>query len=277
MARLAVACPVGRWPAPVIEFSIWTGDLRNLALSPDGRRLAYVDSQRLFLRDVADRVPREVVGDGEVRAAVWSPAGDELAVEIGERLWRVPIGGGQRRPICDLPKLTGVPRAAAIAGTWLRNDTLLFGAWRGGIYKVAATGGTPELLIPIDPKVEVDFHFVEALPDGESLLLAAHRLGGSSNPVGTMSIELYRKGRRTAIALDNRVGDMLPVGYSQGLLLTIQGRRRPIVQYGRFHSTSSSGRSLASRRSSSLGPSTPSSVPTEPWHTSRSATAPGSS
>jgi dipeptidyl aminopeptidase/acylaminoacyl peptidase len=210
-------------PAPVTEFSIWAGDLRNLALSPDGRRLAYVDTPKLFLRDLADRLPHEILDDREVRAAVWSPAGDELAVEIGERLWRVPIGGGERRPICELPKLAGVPRSIAIAGTWLRNDTLLFAAWRGGIYKVAATGGKPELSIPIDPKVEVDFHFVQALPDGESLLLAAHRLGGSSNPGGTMSIELYRKGLRTAIALEKQFGNMLPVGYSQGLLLTIQG------------------------------------------------------
>ncbi len=109
------------------------------------------------------------------------------------------------------------------------------------------------------------------------LLLGVHRLNSPSDLAGTFSIELDRKGRRTAVVLGKEFGEMAPVGYSQGRLLTIPVRRDRSSRCGRSRSTRSSGGSLASRRSSFRGPNTPWPPPMEPWPTSRSATTPRSS
>ena len=161
------------------------------SLSPDGRRLGWTTRtsddlgaapwtesgkgdtvRRLWVRDLDDRLPREVASDADLRTSFWSPDGSQLAVQIGERLWRIPVAGGERTPICDLPTIAGVSGRGVLAGVWLPDDTLLFAAWRGGIYRVPARGGDPELDVPIDPKVDVDFHQVLLLPDGKSLILA---------------------------------------------------------------------------------------------------------
>jgi len=208
--------------APVTEFSLWVDNLRGAALSPDGQRLAYRDGSKIFIRELADRLPRELLDDPESESFFWSPDGNELAVAIDERLWRVHLDGGDRRPICDLPRPEGASRAAILDGTWLEDDILRLAAWRGGLYEVAAAGGKPELLVPVDPKVEVDFHLVQALPDGESLLLRVHREEpGSSESSG--AVELYRAGHRREVTLPAPLDPSGTTGYAQGLLLSMSG------------------------------------------------------
>jgi hypothetical protein len=251
IAAVAVAALVaGRWakpsPAPpriaseVTEFSIGVEGLVHMGLSPDGRRLAWMtrggaslglapwtetgkgDSMlKLWVRELDDRVPHEVASDSELRQIIWSPDGSQFAVEIGERLWRIPAAGGERSPICDLPAITGVPGRGVLAGVWLPDDTLLFAAWRGGIYRVPARGGDAEIDVPIDPKVDVDFHRMLLLPDGKSLILAVHRQRDESNtkaPIG-IRLELFRDGRRGILPGTEDFVDLAPVGYADGTLL----------------------------------------------------------
>jgi serine/threonine protein kinase len=222
LSWLAWRSPTSDAPLPVTEFSLWVDDLRGATLSPDGRRLAYRDGSKILVRDLADRVPREILDDSEAETFFWSPDGDELAVAINERLWRVPLDGGDRRPICDLPRPEGASRAAILDGTWLDDDTLRLAAWRGGLYEVAAAGGEPELLVPVDPKVEVDFHLVQALPDGDSLLLRAHREEPGNNQ-GSGAVEVYRDGHRREVALPAPLHPGGTAGYAQGFLLSTSG------------------------------------------------------
>lgn len=220
MTRAAVA-----QPGPVTEFSLWVDDLHGFSLSPDGQRIAYIDGSKLLLRDLADRTPRvlmEMEDEAFMRTAIiWSPNGRELALAIGERLWRVPTDGGERRPVCQLPKPAGFPRAAMLAAAWLESDSILIAAWRGGIYKVAATGGEPQLLIPLDPEADVDFHRILVLPDGNSLLLNVHHQDSALDSDTRGAIEIYRDGRRTEVVIPPQLVARGLRGYSQGMLLTM--------------------------------------------------------
>ena len=206
------------------EFSIWVDHLYSgwppaFGLSPDGRRLAWETASgekghTLWVRDLDDRTPREVASDDELHVFFWSPDGSELAVDIGGKLWKIPATGGERELICDLPELENVPASNILAGAWLPDDTMLFAAWRGGIYRVPARGGDPDLYIPIDPKVDVDFHRITVLPDGKSLLLDAHYQSGARTQRVVGAFELFRDGKRSPVSGTEELRDMVPLGYA---------------------------------------------------------------
>ena len=249
---VAIAALVaGRWAKPsstparfssqATEFSIPARGLTGMDLSPDGRRLSWTTRSsdglgtapwteggkgtgviQLWVRDLDDREPREVASDGELRTTFWSPDGSQLAVQIGERLWRVPAAGGERTPICDLPAIAGVSGRSVLAGAWLPDDTLLFAAWRGGIYRVAARGSDPELVVPLDPKVDVDFHQILLLPDGKTLIVLVHLQNDASSANAlNMRLELVRDGRRELLAGGEELGKLAPLGFADGTMVVM--------------------------------------------------------
>jgi len=175
------------------------------------------------VRDLDDRTPRKLVSENDLGVPIWSPDGEELAFDAGGKLWRIRATGGQPEIICDLPKLAKVPGRFILAGAWMPDDSILFAAWRGGIYRVPALGGEPELYLPIDPKVEVDFHRILLLPDGRSLLLTVHRQDSAKS--STTPFELLRDGKRTKIGAggDSALLETVKTyfgtaGYSEGIL-----------------------------------------------------------
>jgi serine/threonine-protein kinase len=205
-------------PAPTTEFSFWVEDLGLLAISPDGGRIAYSDGSKLFVRDLDDRLSRQILDDEELRDAYFSPDGSELAVVLDERLTRLPVAGGNPSLICELPKIEGVPARGALDVEWKQDGTIFIAAWRGGLYHVSALGGEPELIVPIDPAEEVDFHRIDLLPDGESLLLNVHGLIDGSDASSSL-LSLYRDGKRQQVPLPEALPKMWFRGYTQGHVL----------------------------------------------------------
>jgi len=180
-SSMPASSPGGGSAPRVTEFAFEVDDLATMSLSPDGQSLLWISGKRdepdraLWVRDLDSRVPRRIVSHPGLGFTFWSQDGSALAVAIDEKLWRYPAAGGEGVPICDFPKLEGVPAAFAISGAWLEDGTIYFGAWRGGVYRVPARGGVPELAVPFDPDVDIDFHQLLVLPDGKSLWLQAHR------------------------------------------------------------------------------------------------------
>jgi len=207
----------------VTEFSLWVEDLGGIALSRDGRRLGWLarggeGGPTLWARSLDHREARALVSDPGLQGSFASPDGSEAIAWIGARLWRIPVDGGDRRPVCDLPELPGVPERAILDAVWLADDTLLFAMWRGGVYRVPARGGQPELFLPLDPGVDVDFHDLVPLPDGKSLVISVHLHDDAPGEEAPSGIELYRDGRRTPLAGTEEL-KMLPLGYADGMLV----------------------------------------------------------
>jgi len=230
--------PADEFPvAPrITEFSVEVDQLGGMELSPDGRRLLWIDGQRgapersLWVRDLDNRSPRKIVSDPGLGFPIWSPDSNALAVTIGEKLWRYPVAGGEPTPICDFPRLPNVPGAFPISGAWLRDDTIVFGAWRGGAYRVPARGGAPELYVPIDPAVDVDFHYIFPLPGETGLILGVHRQEGAdrSSQRAAWRTDLFADGKRTPLDLGGELADDRPFGFAQGVLLLAQYRDEDI-------------------------------------------------
>ena len=88
----------------------------SLAISPDGRRLAFVARSegrtRLYVRDFDTFTAKPIEGTDDAQYPFFSPDGESLAFFAGEKLKRVSITGGAPVPICD------APRFGAAWGSW---------------------------------------------------------------------------------------------------------------------------------------------------------------
>jgi Tol biopolymer transport system component/DNA-binding winged helix-turn-helix (wHTH) protein len=100
----AVAAPA----APAHRQVTFTGEERAPAISPDGKRIAYVSfkgaSKKLVVQELAGGPPLTIFTAPEIRYVRWSPDGTELLV------W---IRGAGKSGVYVLPQMGGTPRTIA--------------------------------------------------------------------------------------------------------------------------------------------------------------------
>jgi Tol biopolymer transport system component len=161
---------------------------RSPVISPDGRRIAYVANDRLWIRDLAELDAREVPQSEGARAHFWSWDGEHIAWIEGGKLWRAPAVGGNRTAICDVP-------GRVDGGAWSEEDRILLAPATGHLYEVSARGGDPRPFLEVDEEQETDFHKPHFLPDGRGVLYGVHRVGGTSSD----TIEVFADGKRKVI------------------------------------------------------------------------------
>ena len=157
----------------------------KLALSPDGRRLAFVANDAngrvvLWVRELA-ALAAEPLADTEGAAGpFWSPDSRFIAFTAGGKLKKIDASGGPAISLCD--KKTGYP------GSWGRGDVILFTSEHyRPISQVAAAGGTPTLATTLDTKDGEQLHgWPFFLPDGRHFLYAAAGDASSGVYVGSL-------------------------------------------------------------------------------------------
>jgi serine/threonine-protein kinase len=112
-----------------------------LAVSRDGLRLAFVAEfegrSQLFVRELAESEARPLAGTAGGSQPFFSPDGRWIAYFAGRTLQKVAVAGGAPIRICDITVLSS-------GGVWTPDDTIVFAAAREGLFKVGASGGTPE-------------------------------------------------------------------------------------------------------------------------------------
>ncbi|MEO8637256.1 MAG: protein kinase [Gemmatimonadales bacterium] len=140
---------------------------RSLALSPDGRRLAFVfaagdGSRMLWLRRLdrtdAEPIPHTSGAD----APFWSPDGRTLGFFAEGGLMLLAANGDVRK-LCPVTDPTG--------GSWATTGVILFGD-RSGLSTVPAIGGGCTRIVPSDASSMLRGVF---LPDGKRFLYSRGR------------------------------------------------------------------------------------------------------
>jgi Tol biopolymer transport system component len=131
-----------------------------IAVSRDGRRVVYSGNQQLLVRSLDELTPRPIAGTEAVSMPtgergntgfaiqpMLSPDGESVAYFQGGLLKRVPVVGGVPAVICSCDGTYG--------STWGDDNSILLGYRAGeqdnGVWRVPATGGTPERLIAAKP------------------------------------------------------------------------------------------------------------------------------
>jgi serine/threonine-protein kinase len=142
-----------------------------LALSPDGRRLAYVeegsDARRIiYLRELDEFEAKPLPGTENAISPFFSPNGEWIGyVDHHERkLKKISINGGQPIVLCETTNFRG--------GTWGADDTIIFTPFRReGLWRISASGERLERLTVPDPNQGERGHlWPEILPGGKVVL-----------------------------------------------------------------------------------------------------------
>jgi Tol biopolymer transport system component len=134
---------------------------QDIAVSPDGRMIAYVASapapRALYVRPVRSIDSRKIAGTDEAAQPFWSPDSRSIGFVAGGRLKTVDVEGGAPKDVGPAPEFSG--------GAWNAAGTILFGTAKG-IMRVSAEGGTPTQATTIE-KGESGHFWPEFMPGGD--------------------------------------------------------------------------------------------------------------
>ena len=156
---------------PVVRFIIPTSDAagEQIAVSPDGRRLAYSSRGRrgetlLWVHAFDSIEDRPLAGTEEAAFPFWSPDSRNLAFFAQGKLKRIDLAGGPPLALCDAPQGRG--------GTWNTEGEIVFApAAVGPLLRVSAAGGAPRRLLPAGTSREpMAQRWPQFLPDGRHFL-----------------------------------------------------------------------------------------------------------
>ena len=151
-------------------------DRGTLALSPDGRRIAFVAQAQgkgpdsLWVRALDSLEMRRIQDTDDAKYPFWSPDGRSIAFFAANRLRRVAPEGGTIQTICD--------SGSGFGGSWSQTGQILFGSEFGsGIQSVSATGGPVSAVTALDKaRGEVTHFFPAFLPDGKHFIFVARNV-----------------------------------------------------------------------------------------------------
>jgi Tol biopolymer transport system component len=150
VAIIGVGAAVASWlqrppqPASHQRIVLWKGSglgniTYNLAISPDGRTIAFVDTvggqRQLWLKEGRQLEPKPLTGTAGARGPVFSPDGEWIAFIADGKVRKVPRLGGSPTTLAD----SGNTVTQAIA--WMDDGTVVFSDQRYRLRSVSLDGG----------------------------------------------------------------------------------------------------------------------------------------
>ena len=158
--------PVTEFPVPLPTNQTLTAfPGKALALSQDGTQLVYVASGRLYLRRMDRIEATPIPGTEGARDPFFSPDGHWIGFQQGSQLKKIAVAGGALVPLCAAAETLG-------DASWDVNDSILFSQAGVGILRVAGSGGTPEVLVPLSFATGGIARSPQMLPGGDTLLFS---------------------------------------------------------------------------------------------------------
>ena len=185
----------------VIDFGT-TPLSEDVALSPDGRAMAYVsgsyEASQLYVRVLDQMEPRRLPDTTGARNPFFSPDGQWIAFATVTGLSKSPVEGGAA------VRLTSV-RSSGSQGTWGPNGTIAFSDG-GQLWTVSENGGKPTSLSELDAtQGEVAHTSPHFLPGGNAVLFLVQTSSSENasrvavQKVGTKSHQVILQGAERAI------------------------------------------------------------------------------
>jgi len=149
-------------PAPIASAA-------QLALSPDGRRLAFVAARKrgasqLWIRSLDGVQAQPLPGTEGASYPFWSPDSRFMAFFAGGKLKKIDTTGGVPQVLCNA--------AAGRGGAWNPDGIIVFtGQVNSPMSRVSASGGVVTAMTKFDPAQAVISHYwPQFLPDGRHFL-----------------------------------------------------------------------------------------------------------
>jgi serine/threonine-protein kinase len=158
VARFSIAQPVG---ASLEESAA-------LALCPDGTTIVYAARTsaglKLYKRSLDSFATIPIAGTEAGTEPFFSPDGQWVGFLAGGKLKKVALTGGAAQTLCDAPNLRGA--------VWSTDSDILYTPGvSGGIWRIAAAGGTPQLLTTPVAQLEKTHRWVDIIASTRALIL----------------------------------------------------------------------------------------------------------
>ena len=161
-ARLSIVLPAGD--------QVFAPDIPSLAISPDGRHIAYSGVHegvpRLMLRARDSTSSQSLPGTEGATSPFFSPDGKAIGFFARGRVRTIAIESSETKDLADAP--------AGRGGWWADDGFVYYSPSNGaGILKVPATGGMPVAVTTLDrSKGEISHRWPQVLPGGKAMLMA---------------------------------------------------------------------------------------------------------
>jgi Tol biopolymer transport system component len=178
-------------------------ELEEVALSPDGRNLAFNawgDGKfQLWVRPLDSLTARPLPGTvGNRLIPIWSPDSRWIAFKADDKLKKIDLIDGTQQTLCDIPRL-----AEGLSGTWSRADEILF-CQSSNFYRIPATGGALTPVPGFDQTTQgIRRLWPWFLPDGHHFLYLTIRASQESSEVHVASLD--GKVNKRLLAANSRV------------------------------------------------------------------------
>ena len=158
--------PLGRQPTRVTVTAPGGAGIARLNLSPDGRRIAFVSANRIFVRALNSQETLPLEGTEGAGTPFWSPDGRFLAFPAGGKLKVTEAAGGPPRVLCEVN--------TNIAGAWGSDGTIVIGLVGDGLFRIPAAGGRLTRITELDRARGESRHLApQFLPGSRKLLFVA--------------------------------------------------------------------------------------------------------
>jgi len=149
----------------------------NFAISPDGQRLAFIASgfdgkTNLWIRSLAASTAQQLTGTEKAMYPFWSADSGQIGFFAEGKLKTIDLSSGTIQIVCESPQVFGA--------SWNDQGIILFVPADGGpIYKVRASGGSPEPVTKITGNEAL--RWPSFLPDGDHFLFFLNSAGSGQS------------------------------------------------------------------------------------------------
>lgn len=165
-------------PQPLTRFSVdlgpeaVAGQRITAAISPDGRRLAFVargagGKEQLATRLLDQANPTFLAGTENANDPFFSPDSQWIGFFADGKMKKISVVGGAALALCDAPGARGA--------SWGEDGNIVvtLNSPTGGLSRVSAAGGTPQTLAKPSDRNEVTHRWPQILPGGEAVLFTS--------------------------------------------------------------------------------------------------------
>jgi serine/threonine protein kinase len=184
--------------APPTGTSLESLSPRNLAISPDGMRIAIVagnsDGRRLYLRELNSAALTAIAGTEGSAEPMFSPDGRSLAFFSGSKLKKVSLEGGTPTTLAE-----GI--VYPTGSCWAADHNIYYSpSLQSAILRVNENGGTPQPVTKLQPgSSELGHASPYLLPDQKTLLFTIFT-GGNLDDGALVAQTLGSDQRKTLVS-----------------------------------------------------------------------------
>jgi len=213
-----------RPPAPTAPMRLQIAAPENatlmLSLSPDGRKLAFIVGDRLWVHFLESGKSRDLTAGGGT--PFWSPDSRFIGYGSQGKLKKIEVTGGPPTTLLDL---SDIPAGAACSA-WNQDNVIVLGISQVGLFRVPASGGVPVQITALDPARQENLHYCPSfLPDGRHFVYTRASTDEAKSAIylGSIDAKPEQQSSKPLVASNWQPAYASSADPSTGYLLFIRG------------------------------------------------------